>query len=90
MVKFYVKIETTRPIIITITMMLDNPVIARIPNTESIHKSSRIPAIVWNGPGKIPIAHTITARINTSHKLTEWLLIVKIVKFGIEIPEIGG
>ena len=37
--------ETISPIIITKTIRLESPAIARIPKTESIHKSSNIEAI---------------------------------------------
>ena len=77
------------PRIITRIRMFERPATARIPKTESTHKTKSTEATACSGRGKILIAHPITRRIRISHKVTGWLLMVTITKFGIEIPVIG-
>ncbi len=72
------------------TITLDSPTIAKMPNTERTHKRSSTDAIAWRGRGKIPIAQHMTARISISHRVTGWLLRVKRIKLGIEMPATGN
>ena len=75
---------------ITGTIMLDNPAIAKNPNTDKTHNRSNIDAMTWSGRGRIPIAQATTARIRISHNVTGWLFIVKSTTSGILIPDIGA
>lgn len=79
-----------RPIMIAMRKILGRlrPVIARIPNTERIHRISRMPPTSLNGLGKMLIAVPTSARIRRSTTLMTLPLMVNKEESGILIPSI--
>lgn len=75
---------------ITKTIILESPLIAKIPKTDKTHKTSKTEPTACSGRGKMLNAHPTTARISSSHKVTGWLLILNKTTFGMLIPEIGA
>lgn len=56
--------------IITKTIIFGSPAIAKTPSTERIHKRRSTDAPAWNVRGRMLIAHPMTSKISTSHKVT--------------------
>lgn len=51
------------------TRILPNPAIASTPNTDKVHRRSRIAQISRNGEGRASIAQRMTKNTKTSHKV---------------------